>query len=124
MSTTPDNYPSNILLDAARTIAERGRTRDTSPDGQQVERSMADTVAAFNLLEGTALTESQGWRFMALLKHKRAVSSAANGHYHADDYLDGAAYTALAAEAALGEAALGEAAWSEEDGATAKTHNT
>ena len=61
---------------------------------------MARTVAAFNALHGTALTDVQGWQFMALLKLARATG----GRHHADDYQDGAAYIALAGEAAAQEA--------------------
>lgn len=85
-----------ILTAAAHDIAQRALLRD-QPTG---ERSMARTVAAFNALHGTTLTEVQGWQFMALLKHARATG----GNFHLDDYQDGAAYTALAAEAAAQEA--------------------
>ena len=61
---------------------------------------MAATVAAFNALEGTRLSEAQGWRFMQALKLARAAASERNGTHNADDYLDGAAYAALANEAA------------------------
>lgn len=57
---------------------------------------MKATVAAFNALEGTNLTEVQGWRFMCVLKHARA----AKGDLSIDDYEDAAAYWALAAESA------------------------
>ena len=61
---------------------------------------MAACVAAFNALEGQALTERQGWAFMQVLKLARAGASARNGRLNIDDYIDGAAYAALAAEAA------------------------
>lgn len=81
---------SGVLYQAASTIQSRGEERDRA-DG---ERSMAATVAAFNALFGTKLTETQGWRFMELLK----MSRAAGGRYNYDDFLDGTAYAALAAE--------------------------
>lgn len=84
-----------LLLNAAQVIGQRGQERDT---GQ--ERSMAAAVEAFNAIEGTALSERQGWAFMQTLKLVRAASTARNGRYNPDDYLDGAAYAALGAEAA------------------------
>lgn len=90
-----------ILNKAAGHIADRAASRDT-PEG---ERSMARTVAAFNALFGTSLTEVQGWLFMALLKAARA---SAGGH-NPDDYEDGAAYFALAGECAGRTAAIKKA---------------
>ncbi len=90
-----------ILSAAAATIAARGAQRDsrTSADRPQ-ERSMAATVAAFNVVEGTQLTERQGWIFMQVLKMVRGATTARNGLHNDDDALDGAAYAALAGEAA------------------------
>lgn len=82
----------DILAAGAKHMEDRAALRD-SPKG---ERSMKATVAAFNALEGTNLTEVQGWRFMCVLKHARAVK----GDLSIDDYEDAAAYWALAAEAA------------------------
>ena len=96
-------YPVHLLHSAASTIMQRGKERDTSTTGQQQERSMAATVAAFNAIEGTALTERQGWAFMQTLKLVRAASTARNGRFNPDDYLDGAAYAALGGEAAAGQ---------------------
>lgn len=96
-------YPVQMLQSAASTILQRGKERDTSTNGQAQERSMAATVAAFNAIEGTALTERQGWAFMQTLKLVRAANTARNGRFNADDYLDGAAYAALGAEAAMGK---------------------
>ena len=87
--------PGDLLRMAADTIDQRGQERD---GGQ--ERSMAATVAAFNAIEGTSLTERQGWVFMQTLKLVRAASTARNGRYNHDDYVDGAAYAALGAECA------------------------
>lgn len=82
----------DILSEAGAVLEDRGRERDT----EQGERSMAKTVAMFNLLAGTHLTEVQGWQFMQILKLVRS----SQGAYRADDYLDGIGYAALAAEAA------------------------
>lgn len=95
--------PQDLLRQAADVIDQRGAERDTTGAGQQQERSMAATVAAFNAIEGTALTERQGWAFMQTLKLVRAASTARNGRYNEDDYLDGAAYAALGAESAAAE---------------------
>lgn len=57
---------------------------------------MAATVGAFLAVSGVSLTEEQGWLFMALLKAVRSQQ----GNYRADSYEDGAAYFALAGEAA------------------------
>lgn len=89
------NTAAQILTAAAEDIGQRAALRD-QPAG---ERSMGRTVAAFNALHGTTLTEVQGWQFMALLKHARSTG----GKHHPDDYQDGAAYTALAGEAAAHE---------------------
>ena len=59
---------------------------------------MATIVQVFNLIEGTDLDERQGWAFMQVLKQVRAAASARNGRPNLDDFLDGAAYAALAGE--------------------------
>lgn len=81
-----------LLVHAADTIQTRGTERD-QPDG---ERSMARTVAMFNALKGTNLSETDGWDFMECLKMARAQGGA----YKADDYTDRIGYAALAAESA------------------------
>lgn len=86
-----------ILQAAAGHMKDRAATYD-KPDG---ERSMAATVAAFRAVTGDGLmnTEERGWLFMGLLKAVRSQLGA----YHADCYEDGAAYVALAGEAAARE---------------------
>jgi hypothetical protein len=80
------------ILDAAHeAMGQRAATRDMAS-----ERSMARTVATFNALTGHQLTEVQGWQFMAVLKLARAQG----GRLNMDDYIDGAAYMALAGECA------------------------
>ncbi len=83
----------DILTAAAGHMAARAATYD-KPEG---ERSMARTVAAFNALHGTSLTEAQGWHFMQLLKAVRLFQNPAT--YHADSAEDGVAYGALMGEA-------------------------
>jgi len=84
--------PSEMLRRSAQHIEDRAEQRDC-PGG---ERSMAKTITAFNALEGTELTEEQGWRFMVMLKYARSTA----GTFVVDDYEDMAAYAALAAESA------------------------
>lgn len=91
----PETAP-DFLENAIDHMINRAALRD-SPTG---ERSMAKTVAAFNVIHGTALTEVQGWQFMQLLK----IVRSSQGQYVADDYEDAAAYAALAGEAARKEA--------------------
>lgn len=82
----------DILKAAAGHMSDRAATYDR-PSG---ERSMGATVEAFKAVSGIGLTEGQGWLFMALLKAVRSQQGA----YRADSYEDGAAYFALAGEAA------------------------
>ena len=82
----------DILAQAGEEMANRAETYD-KPEG---ERSMAKTVAAFNVITGHELTDQQGWQFMELLKIVRSNQ----GGYRADSFIDGAAYAALAGEAA------------------------
>jgi hypothetical protein len=84
MTDAPD-----LLERAAKTMRERSVERD-----QEKERSMLRTVAAFNAQFGTSLSEYQGWMFMVHLKLARAEG----GSFREDDYLDAAAYIALAGE--------------------------
>lgn len=97
--TAPNGDAASILIDAADAISDRASLRD-QPTG---ERSMARTVAAFNAMYGTRLTEQQGWQFMVLLKMARG---SAGGH-HPDDATDQAAYSALAGESVARAVPLG-----------------
>lgn len=92
----------DVLTAAASAIDDRGRQRDSSAAKQG--RSMASTVAAFNAIEGTTLTERQGWAFMQVVKMARAAATDRNGGFNPDDALDGAAYAALGGEAAAAAA--------------------
>lgn len=73
-------------------MQQRAATYD-KPEG---ERSMSATVEAFKAITGHAITEEQGYLFMAILKAVRSQQ----GNYSADSYVDGAAYFGLAGEAA------------------------
>lgn len=83
-----------ILNEAVAIMAERGKSYDKS--GAEAERSMPKIVAMFNALTGHELTPEQGWKFMCCLKLARSEQ----GEYREDNYLDGAAYMALAGEEA------------------------
>lgn len=84
---------AKILRAAIGHMDQRAATYD-KPEG---ERSMGATVLAFAAITGVLMTEEQGWLFMALLKAVRSQQGA----YRADSYEDGAAYFALAGEAAV-----------------------
>ena len=88
---------SRIVEQALKHMRDRAATYDR-PDG---ERSIGATVEAFNAITGDGLmnTEERGWLFMILLKAVRSQQ----GDYRADSYEDGAAYFALAGEAAFKE---------------------
>jgi len=85
---------SDILEKAAGHLKDRAATYD-KPQG---ERSIAAAVRAFLAVTGDGLmnTPERGWLFMALLKAVRSQQGA----FKADNYEDGAAYFALAGEAA------------------------
>ena len=93
MSTSDGSTAANILTAALGHMRDRAATYD-KPEG---ERSMGATVDAFQAVTGVSMTEEQGWLFMALLKAVRSQQGA----YRADSYEDGAAYFALAGEAAV-----------------------
>lgn len=84
---------NEILTQAADEMSDRSATYD-KPEG---ERSMGATVRAFEAVSGVTMTEEQGWLFMALLKAVRSQQGA----LRMDSYVDGAAYFALAGEAAV-----------------------
>lgn len=91
MQTIEQPTAVRLLVEAAETIGDRASERDT-----EQERSMKRTVKAFNAMFNKNLTETEGWQFMELLKMARSVG----GKYREDDFLDGAAYAALAGESA------------------------
>lgn len=94
---------ADFLLEAADTIDNRAAQRDHAGG----ERSMRRAVDMFNAwrrpdcdaLAAGDLSEMEGWVFMALLK----LARARGGSYRRDDFVDGAAYIALAGECAHAE---------------------
>lgn len=90
---TPEVVTAPGILEAgAKHMRDRGIMYD-KPEG---ERSMAKVVEMFNLLYDQNLTETQGWRFMLILKLVRSTQ----GKLKLDNFEDAVAYEALAAEAA------------------------
>lgn len=86
------------LENAAQHLRDRATTYDSS-DG---ERSMGRAVAALNALLGRqALSESEGWLLLQLLKDARDRT----GKPHRDSLEDCIAYAALKAEARIKEQA-------------------
>lgn len=81
-----------FLYRAAELMEERGKEYD-QPNG---ERSMAKTIAAFNVISGNNLSESDGWLIMLLLKQVRQWQKSG---FHEDSASDGIAYASLLAEA-------------------------
>ena len=86
----PDTVATHMLKSAAKAIQDRAQQRDM----QDGERSMRRTVEAFNALTNRAISEHEGWLFMVCLKMARATA----GSFQPDDYVDGAAYFALAGD--------------------------
>ena len=89
-----------LLMTAADLLVERGKGYDLGK-----ERSMARTVAMFNVATGRDLSEIDGWLFMQCLKIIRQQTAAG---YHADSYADEIAYVALKAEAASNAGGVSE----------------
>ncbi len=83
------------ILDAAKAgITDRARFRDANG-----KKSMDVSVAIFNLLTDRDLSVRDGWEFMKIVKQVRSQQ----GEFHLDDYVDEAAYCALAGEAHNGQ---------------------
>ena len=88
---------SQLLNKASALMEQRGQQYD-QPQG---ERSMGRAVAALNVILGReALTESEGWLLLQILKDVRDRQRPVP---HADSLEDCVAYAALKAEARLAE---------------------
>lgn len=81
--------PHSVLSEAISMINARGKNRD---NGQ--ERSMERIVKVFHALTDHKMTEVEGWLFMVVLKLCRERTGP-----DLDNWVDGAAYMGLAAEA-------------------------
>lgn len=82
----------HILAQAAHEMAARGKQ---SVNGTK-ERSIADTVTAFNAITGHSLSETDGWMFLVVMKAVRTTHRVGS----MDSFVDGSAYFALAGESA------------------------
>ncbi len=93
-STSKLTKAGDFLREAMACLVERGVTYDK----KEGERSMGKVVAIYRILNpgGVIDSEEDGYLFMAILKLVRSQQ----GEYKADNYTDGAAYFALAGEAA------------------------
>lgn len=80
-----------FLKKARAIMTERGKTYD-SPEG---ERSMNQTVQAYNAITGQQMSEPDGWLFMLLLKNVRQYQTPT---FHRDSAEDAVSYSALLAE--------------------------
>jgi tRNA C32,U32 (ribose-2'-O)-methylase TrmJ len=84
------------LLNKANTLMEQRGQQYDQPQG---ERSMGRAVTALNTILGRqALTESEGWLLLQILKD---VRDRQRGTPHVDSLEDCVAYAALKAEARL-----------------------
>lgn len=101
LTEAPKPTSSINLLEQARSIQEQ-RAKDYDQPGG--ERSMEATVKAFNIITrrtgDLALTESEGWLLMQVLKDVRDRSTKKP---HRDSLEDGISYSSLKAEARLKE---------------------
>ena len=78
-----------VLAVAQDIMRQRGHLRD-----HEQERSMERIVRVFEALTDHKLTEVEGWTFMVVLKLCREQTGT-----DPDNWVDGAAYMALASEA-------------------------
>lgn len=86
---------SQLLNKASTLMEQRGKQYD-KPEG---ERSMGRAVAALNIVLGRqAITESEGWLLLQILKDVRDRQRV---NAHVDSLEDCVAYAALKAEARL-----------------------
>ena len=98
-STSDTQLPTaaDFLRAGLKHMEDRARTHDT-PNG---ERSIPKTVAAFNIICDSEMTDEEGWMFMGLLKKVRSVQ----GEFNADNYEDEASFSGLRGECAARERA-------------------
>jgi hypothetical protein len=79
--------PEFFLEEASNAMKARAALRDT-PEG---ERTASKIANVFNSLTGRDISESEAWLFLVVLKLVRGMA----GKFHADDYVDAAAYIGL-----------------------------
>jgi hypothetical protein len=88
----PQLTARRLLLEAAGIQDQRAQQYD-QPSG---ERSMADAVAALEILWPGPMTEVKGWLLQVMIKIVRARNAP---RFHRDSWVDGASYVSLAGEA-------------------------
>jgi len=92
---------SEDFLDKAKAVqAERGKVYNNKDAARpersnRPERSMAQTIEAFNAITGYTLKTSDGWLLMNILKMVRGENSP---EFHFDSALDLVSYASLYAE--------------------------
>lgn len=91
---TQPTKAQDLLHRAASLMDERGKQYDQ----RSGERSMRDTVTAFNAISGHSMTEADGFLLMAILKMVRDQSRETP---HRDSIDDLVAYASLYGEARL-----------------------
>ena len=85
---------TGLLQQSASIMEERGKQYDQEGG----ERSMGKAVAAFNIIAGRDLQESEGWLLLQVLKDVRDRTTVTP---HEDSLVDCVSYSALKAEARL-----------------------
>ena len=93
IDSTKTATAESVLQIATATLYERGRHYASDS-----ERNMRLVVELYNRLTGRALSVSDGWHFMLVLKMVRAMQDP---EFKLDHYVDLAGYAALAAEEGL-----------------------
>lgn len=97
-----EHRPSAIELMHSAINIQKARAAEYEQSEEKGERSMAQIVTAFNAITGRtgerALTESEGWQFMSVLKQVRSWNTKGA---HVDSLIDGINYAALQAEARI-----------------------
>lgn len=91
-----DDMKAEQLLNRAASIMGERAAQYDKPEG---ERSMGQTVKAFNAITNIGLTESHGWLLLTVLKMVRDNQRA---DPHRDSIEDLVAYASLYGESRLG----------------------
>jgi hypothetical protein len=93
---TKINLTPVTALDLMERAAQHMRDRAVSYDKPEGERSMGQTIAAFNAITGRDLKETEGWLLMQILKDVRLFQR--RDTVHMDSLEDCIAYAALKGE--------------------------
>lgn len=94
---TKKRTADSFLIAARKHMFDRAGTYDKPGDEEtEGERSMSQTVAAFNAITGQNITEAEGWLLLQVLKDVRQWATIP---FHVDSAEDCVAFAALKAEA-------------------------